>query len=72
MVSGLLTSTTEQEFTQQMQNSSGEAELIFFFFNKQESILLVLNHKNAMSSEVKGREDNWFALGLRTEKLCGR
>lgn len=48
----------------------GRAE--FFFFNKQESILLVFNHKNAMSSEVKGREDNWFALGLGTEKICGK
>ena len=63
---------TEQEFTQHTQNSSGEAELKFFFFNKQESILLVLNHNNAMSSEVKGREDNWFALGLGTEKICGK
>lgn len=72
MVSGLLTSTTEQEFTQQTQKFKWRGRADFFFFNKQESILLVLNHKNAMSSEVKGREDNWFALGLRTEKLCGR
>ena len=63
---------TEQEFTQHTQNSSGEAELNFFFFNKQESILLVFIHKNAMYSEVKGREENWFALGLGTEKICGK